>query len=77
VATHLASDLFSGAYRPGDLPSQGNRSGHGLRVSRASVRSGLQTLVSLGIIRRQSGQGTVVNEYRDWNVLDPMGNRLE
>ncbi len=72
VATRLASDLFSGAYRPGDLLPKEVDLVESFRVSRASVRSGLQTLVSLGIVRRQSGQGTVVSEYRDWNVLDPM-----
>lgn len=72
VATRLASDLFSGNYRPGDLLPKEVDLVEAFAVSRASVRSGLQTLVSLGIVRRQSGQGTVVTEYRDWNVLDPL-----
>lgn len=71
VAARLASDLFSGVYQPGDLLPAELKLVETFGVSRASVRSGLQTLVALGIIRRQSGQGTVVTEYRDWNVLDP------
>lgn len=71
VAARLASDLFSGVYQPGDLLPTELKLVETFGVSRASVRSGLQTLVALGIVRRQSGLGSVVTEYRDWNVLDP------
>lgn len=72
IATRLAEDLFSGTYRPGDLLPKEIELADTFGISRASVRSGLQTLVSLGMVRRHSGQGTVVTEYRDWNMLDPM-----
>lgn len=75
VATQMASDLFSGAYRPGDLLPTEMELVEAMGVSRASVRSGFQTLVSLGLVYRQSGRGTVVTEYRDWNMLDPTVTR--
>jgi len=70
VVTRLASDVFSGLYQPGDLIPKEIDLVEAFGVSRASVRSGLQTLSSLGIVRRQRGQGTVVADYPDWNILD-------
>ncbi|WP_162913023.1 FadR/GntR family transcriptional regulator [Rhodospirillaceae bacterium SYSU D60014] len=75
VAEHLARDLFSGRYSPGDLlPKEAELCGR-FGMSRPSVRSGLQILSSLGIVTRVSGHGTVVEEYRDWNILDPLVTR--
>jgi len=71
VANELARRVFSGRYGPGTmLPGEVDLVDE-LQVSRVSVRSGLQTLATLGIIRRQAGQGTVVEEFREWNLLDP------
>lgn len=70
VVTQLANDLFSGVYVPGDLLPKEIELVETFGVSRASVRSGLQTLTSLGIVRRMRGLGTMVADYRDWNVLD-------
>jgi len=72
VATRLARDLFSGHLPPGSLLPREVELADAFGVSRASVRSGLQTLAALGIVRRQSGQGTVVTDPRDWNLLDPL-----
>ncbi|MCP5416476.1 MAG: FadR family transcriptional regulator [Chromatiaceae bacterium] len=71
VAKQIARDLFSGAYQPGDMLPPETDLAEQLAVSRASVRSGLQTLSALGIIRRQAGIGTVVEETCEWNILDP------
>lgn len=75
VAERLAVDLFAGRYRPGDLLPKETELCDTFGVSRPSVRSGLQILVSLGIVRRISGHGTVVEEYREWNILDPLVTR--
>lgn len=75
VADLLAKDLFSGTYKPGDMLPKETELVDMLAVSRASVRSGLQTLAALGIVNRQVGQGTVVTEYRDWVVVDPLVTR--
>lgn len=75
VAEALARELFSGSYRPGELLPKEVDLVERFGVSRASVRSGLQTLAQRGIVRRQAGQGTVVQEYRDWNILDPLLTR--
>lgn len=71
LAERLARDLFSGFYKPGDLLPKETELTQTFAISRVSVRAGLQILVSLGIVRRYTGQGTVVSEYRDWNMLDP------
>ncbi|WP_245593589.1 FadR/GntR family transcriptional regulator [Azospirillum halopraeferens] len=75
VAERLAADLFSGRYQPGDLLPKETELCATFGMSRPSVRSGLQVLVSLGIVRRISGHGTVVEDFRDWNILDPLVTR--
>jgi len=70
VAELLAKRVFSGRYLPGHMLPKETELVKELSVSRASVRSGLQTLESLGIIERQVAQGTVVKAFRDWNILD-------
>lgn len=75
VAERLAADLFSGRYLPGSLLPKETELCEAFGMSRPSVRSGLQLLVSLGIVRRVSGHGTVVEEFREWNMLDPVVTR--
>ncbi|MGQ9364804.1 FadR/GntR family transcriptional regulator [Azospirillum sp. ST 5-10] len=75
VAEWLAADLFSGRYQPGELLPKETELCERFAMSRPSVRSGLQILASLGIIRRISGHGTVVEEFREWNILDPLVTR--
>ncbi|SBW12131.1 GntR-like protein [uncultured Alphaproteobacteria bacterium] len=75
VAERLARELFSGRTKPGSLLPKETELVESFGVSRVSVRAGLQTLVALGIVRRYAGQGTVVAEYRDWNMLDPLVTR--
>ncbi|SFC54256.1 transcriptional regulator, GntR family [Tropicimonas isoalkanivorans] len=72
IAAALGRDLLSGVYRPGDvLPTEIELSER-FGVSRASVRSALQSLAACGIVERYVGQGTVAQEFSDWNVLDPV-----
>ncbi len=75
VAESLASALFSGDYPPGSLLPKEVDLAERFAVSRASIRTGLQSLTALGIISRHAGQGTVVREYGDWNILDPLVTR--
>ena len=75
LAETLAADIFSGQYRPGELLPKELELGELHGMSRASVRNGLQILESLGIISRIAGQGTLVEEYREWNILDPLVTR--
>ena len=65
VAEELAKRVFSGAYRPGEMLPKETSLVDELNVSRASVRSGLQTLASLGIIKRQVAQGTIVTDFSE------------
>lgn len=75
VTEHLARRIFSGDLKPGDLIPRETDLSAEFGISRASVRSGLQTLVALGILARQAGRGTLVQEHREWNTLDPMVTR--
>ncbi|KAA5604667.1 FadR family transcriptional regulator [Roseospira marina] len=75
VAERLAHELFSGTYPPGTLLPREVDLAERFAVSRATIRAGLQSLTSLGIISRHAGQGTVVREYGDWNILDPFVTR--
>jgi len=75
LAESLAADLFAGRYGPGDYLPKETELCTLFDMSRASVRSGLQVLESLGIIARIAGRGTRVEEFRDWNILDPMVTR--
>lgn len=71
VTEYLARRIFSGDLLPGDLvPKETELTGM-FGISRASVRSGLAPLAALGIIDRQAGRGTTVQEYREWSILDP------
>lgn len=75
VAERLAKDTIRGVYQPGDFLPKETELCNLFGVSRASVRSGLQTLVAMGVIRRHTGQGTVVLEHQNWNILDPVLSR--
>jgi DNA-binding FadR family transcriptional regulator len=75
MAEELAAGLFSGRYQPGDMLPKETELCETFGMSRPSVRSGLQLLASLGIVRRISGRGTVVEELREWNLLDPVVTR--
>ncbi|NYZ16817.1 FadR family transcriptional regulator [Azospirillum sp. RWY-5-1] len=75
IAERLAHPLFSGSIRPGELLPKETELCDRYEVSRASVRSGLQSLVARGIVSRFAGQGTIVQDYRDWNILDPLVTR--
>ena len=75
VADELAAKIFSGTFKPGDMLPKETELCDSLGVSRASLRSGLQTLASLGVIRRLVGQGTVVEEFREWSLVDPKVTR--
>ena len=72
VAERLAQAVFSGEIKPGGYLPKELELCQLLGVSRASVRGGMQTLAGLGIVERRVGQGTVVRDFRDWNVLDPI-----
>lgn len=75
VTGHLAQRIFSGELKPGDVVPKETELTVQFGISRASVRSGLAPLAALGIVHRQAGRGTIVQDYRDWNILDPTVTR--
>jgi GntR family galactonate operon transcriptional repressor len=75
VAETLAKAIFSGTYQPGDMLPRETELVTVMSVSRASIGSGLLMLTALGIIKRQAGVGTVVEQYEQWNLLDPLVNQ--
>lgn len=71
VTEYLAHQIFAGHLLPGSVVPKETELATLFGISRASVRSGLAPLVSLGIIQRQAGRGTTVQEHREWTILDP------
>ncbi|MDR5890870.1 MULTISPECIES: FadR/GntR family transcriptional regulator [Halomonas] len=71
IADVLAEDIFSGHYGPGDFVPKELDLCERFGVSRSTVRSALQTLVTAGLLTRISGQGTRVRALTEWHLLDP------
>ncbi|MBZ9540480.1 FadR family transcriptional regulator [Modicisalibacter tunisiensis] len=71
IAEALAEAIFGGEYAPGDFVPRELDLCAQFGVSRSTVRSALQTLVTAGLLKRISGQGTRVRELQDWHLLDP------
>ncbi|SDK11272.1 FadR/GntR family transcriptional regulator [Aliiruegeria lutimaris] len=71
IADALGLEILSGIYRPGDVLPTEMELVERFGVSRASVRSGLQALAARGIVERFVGQGTIAQDFSDWNILDP------
>ncbi len=71
IAEDLARAIFAGEHAPGSfLPRELDLCAR-YGVSRSTVRSALQQLVSAGMLTRISGQGSRVRELTDWHLLDP------
>lgn len=71
IAEDLARAIFAGEHAPGGfLPRELDLCAR-YGVSRSTVRSALQQLVSAGMLTRISGQGSRVRELSDWHLLDP------
>ncbi len=71
VTEELAKRLFSGAVCPDDFLPKETELSTEFGVSRSTIRSALETLSSLGVIKRISGLGTRVEAYSNWNILSP------
>ncbi|MDN3556170.1 FadR/GntR family transcriptional regulator [Halomonas maura] len=72
IADHLAREIFSGRYQPGDFVPKEVDLAERFAINRSAVRSDLRQLVDVGIIERISGHGSKVREYDAWNILDPL-----
>ncbi|WP_320144540.1 FadR/GntR family transcriptional regulator [uncultured Cohaesibacter sp.] len=70
LADELAKLVFDGSLVPGDTLPPETELAATHQISRASVRSALQVLETLGIVARRAGRGTTVQEFREWNFLD-------
>lgn len=63
VFDQLTSMITSGEWKAGDkIPSE-TELAESMGVSRITTRAAIQRLVSLGILNRQQGRGTVIREY--------------
>jgi DNA-binding FadR family transcriptional regulator len=75
VADALARDIVSGQFAPeSPLPKETDLVIQ-FAISRATLRSSLQTLESVGLIKRVSGHGTFVRPHSDWAFLSPILSR--
>ncbi|MGE4532997.1 FadR/GntR family transcriptional regulator [Halomonas sp.] len=71
IAEDLARGIFAGDHAPGSFLPRELDLCETYGVSRSTVRSALQQLVSGGMVVRISGQGSRVRELADWHLLDP------
>ncbi|MDA3922181.1 MAG: FCD domain-containing protein [Salinisphaera sp.] len=72
LTDRLVSDIFGGAYQPGDFIPKEMEICADFGLSRTVVRRHLAQLVDGGIIERISGHGSRVREYAEWRILDPV-----
>lgn len=75
VADALACDIVSGSLAAGTVLPRETELVTRFAVSRATLRGALQSLESVGLIRRVSGHGTYVRPYRHWSFLNPLLSR--
>ena len=71
ITESIAEEIFSGRYAPGSLIPREIDLCKQHDVSRSTIRSSLQTLATLGILKKISGKGTQVRKISDWQLLDP------
>ncbi|HXP98216.1 MAG TPA: GntR family transcriptional regulator [Telmatospirillum sp.] len=75
AAEALAREIISGRIAPENpLPKETDLVKQ-FAISRATLRSSLQTLESVGLINRVSGHGTFVRPHSDWAFLSPVLSR--
>jgi len=71
ITEMIAENIFSGRYGIGSLLPREIDLCEQYDLSRSTIRSALQTFVTLGILRKISGTGTQVRNRPDWQLLDP------
>lgn len=71
VTEAIASDIFSGRYKPGSsIPTENELCAvHG--VSRTVIREALKVLAAKGLVLTRPRVGTVVCDEDNWNIIDP------
>lgn len=72
LVAHLISEIASGKIKPGERlpPENGLMEMSG--VSRTVVREAIRTMEENGVLTVRQGLGTIVNDRREWNFLDPV-----
>ncbi len=69
VYDYIEELIISGEYKPGErLPSEAQL-GETLKVSRVSVRAGIEKLSAIGLVHKKKGGGTYVNKPKNDNYL--------
>ena len=77
IAAKLEQRILEGSWKAGDrLPAERELSAQ-LGVSRASLREGIQKLVSRGLLRSRQGGGTYVTDRLEAGFLDPWETLLQ
>lgn len=66
----IASDIFSGRYRPGDFLPTENDLGVEYGVSRTVIREALKVLAAKGLVSSRPRVGTIVCDEDNWNIID-------
>lgn len=75
VADALARDIISGTFPEESLLPRETDLVKTFEVSRATLRTSMKMLESVGMITRVSGHGTYVRPHSDWSFLSPILSR--
>lgn len=70
IAESIAREILSGAIKPGVVISAGSIADR-LGVTRSTAQAGLAVLHNKGLITTRFRQGTTVNHWDQWHLLDP------
>ena len=73
VTEYLQKQIEEGVWKPGDRISSENELTKVLGVSRASIRSGIQQLVAVGVLDTQQGRGTFVRGLPTEDISKDLG----
>lgn len=69
VYEYIENKIMLGEFKPGDkIPSE-SRLCEELNLSRVSVRSGIEKLISIGLLKKQKFGGTYVSQQNDDNYM--------
>ena len=73
VTEYLQKQIANGVWEPGEKISSENELTRELGVSRASIRSGIQQLVAIGVLDTHQGKGTFVRAIPARDISKDLG----
>ncbi len=77
VFEQLRDSIFRGVLKPGEQLPPERELAKGFGVSRPSVKSAMNKLVSMGLVEQRQGQGTFVKSHRSMYMDNPLREVME